>query len=158
MSTTHKKESNILKLILMAATEIGTRLFRVNVGMGWTGNKIDKVAKDGMYYCSKGDVIIRDAHPFSSGLPKGYSDTTGWTPVNITQDMVGKKIAVFTAIEAKAPTGRVSSHQKNFLEAVSSAGGIAFVARSGEEFCNEMETQKDLLSRPLSADSSNNNN
>ena len=50
-----------------------------------------------------------------------------------TPDMVGQRIAVFTSIEVKTPTGRVSPEQRQWLEAVQAAGGIAGVARSVED-------------------------
>jgi hypothetical protein len=40
---------------------------------------------------------------------------------------------VFTSIEVKTPTGRVSPEQRQWLEAVQAAGGIAGVARSVED-------------------------
>ena len=64
---------------------------------------------------------------------KGSSDLIGWTTKPITPDMVGKDVAIFTAIEIKTKTGRVSNEQDNFLAAVRLAGGIAGVARSEEE-------------------------
>jgi hypothetical protein len=39
----------------------------------------------------------------------------------------------FLAVEVKAPKGKVSPHQQQFIDAVNKAGGLAFVARSVEE-------------------------
>ena len=47
--------------------------------------------------------------------------------------MVGQRVAVFTSLEVKAERGRVSPEQRQWLEAVQAAGGIAGVARSVEE-------------------------
>jgi hypothetical protein len=44
--------------------------------------------------------------------------------------MVGTRLAVFTSIEVKTPTGRVRPEQQAWLEAVQGAGGIAVIARS----------------------------
>jgi hypothetical protein len=66
------------------------------------------------------------------GLAPGSSDLIGWRTVEVTEDMVGSSIAVFTAIEVK-DRGRPTPQQLNFLEAVTNAGGIAGVARSIEE-------------------------
>jgi hypothetical protein len=44
--------------------------------------------------------------------------------------MVGQKIAVFTAIEVKTPTGKVSEVQENFISLVKKHGGIAAVVRT----------------------------
>ena len=70
------------------------RLFRNNTGRGWVGKTNHK----------NGNVFIENARPLNAGLTKGSSDLIGWTSIEITPDMVGKKVAIFTAIEAK--TGR----------------------------------------------------
>jgi hypothetical protein len=75
---------------------------------------------------------LRDANgrPVTFGLARGSADLIGWTTRTITPDMVGQRIAVFTSIEVKTPTGRISPEQRQWMEAVQSAGGIAGVARS----------------------------
>lgn len=60
----------------------------------------------------------------------GGSDILGLTPITITQEMIGKRVAVFTAIEAKTKTGKATEQQKNFISAIKKQGGIAGVARS----------------------------
>lgn len=99
------------------------RIFRNNVGTGWQGE------------CTrKGDLlIIRNPRPLHAGLCEGSSDLIGWTTVEITPDMVGRKMAIFTALEVKAPRGRISPEQRNFLEQVHRSGGIARIAHSAEE-------------------------
>ena len=42
-------------------------------------------------------------------------------------------MAVFTSIEVKTATGRLRPEQRQWLEAVQAAGGIAGVARSVED-------------------------
>lgn len=64
------------------------------------------------------------------GLARGSADLIGWRTVTITPDMVGQRIAVFTSIEVKTPTGRLAPTQQAWLGAVRGAGGIAGVARS----------------------------
>jgi hypothetical protein len=78
---------------------------------------------------------LRDQHgrPVTFGLAKGSADLIGWTTRTITPDMVGQRIAVFTSIEVKTPTGRVSPEQRQWLETVQAAGGIAGVARSVDD-------------------------
>ncbi len=65
----------------------------------------------------------------NAGLGKGSSDLIGWTPTTITQEMVGKKVAVFTAIEVKVPGARTEPSrifdQTLFIEAVKRDGGFA---------------------------------
>jgi hypothetical protein len=60
------------------------------------------------------------------------SDRIGFTEVIVTPEMVGKKIAVFTAIEVKKeswnPDKKLDEHeiaQNNFLQFITSRGGIA---------------------------------
>lgn len=60
----------------------------------------------------------------------GGSDLIGWTPVVVTPDMVGKTLAVFTAVENKTANGRVTEHQLNFIAQVLRGGGFAGIARS----------------------------
>jgi hypothetical protein len=50
--------------------------------------------------------------------------------------MIGKKIAVFTAIEVKKPNGRVSSEQINFINQIKNDGGIAGIATNEFEAVN----------------------
>lgn len=93
--------------------------------------------------CSTGDCrlfrnntgTLRDQHgrPVQFGLCKGSADLIGWRSITITSDMVGQKIAVFTSVEVKSSSGRVKPEQKQWLDAVQAAGGIAGVARSVED-------------------------
>jgi hypothetical protein len=93
--------------------------------------------------CSRGPVrlyrnncgVLQDRRgvPVRYGLQPGSSDLIGWRTVTITPDMVGQRIAVFTSIEVKTPTGRVKPEQQQWLDAVQAAGGIAGVARSVED-------------------------
>ena len=60
----------------------------------------------------------------------GGADLIGWTSVEVTPDMVGRRLAVFTAVEVKTATGRPTLEQTRFIEAVKRAGGLATIARS----------------------------
>jgi hypothetical protein len=53
---------------------------------------------------------------------KGASDLIGWLPD-------GK----FLAIEVKTEKGRASPEQLKFIELVNAAGGVGFIARSGDD-------------------------
>lgn len=96
-------------------------LFRANVGQGWTGDATR---------LPDGSVLLKNARPFTTGLPPGFSDTFGLVPVTITPDMVGQLVGVFVAGEVKAPGGRVAPKQQNFLDAITRHGGRAAVWRS----------------------------
>ena len=71
--------------------------------------------------------------PVTFGLAKGSSDLIGYRTVTVTPEMVGQRIAVFTSLEVKTATGRVSAEQRQWLEVVAAAGGIAGVVRSVED-------------------------
>jgi hypothetical protein len=60
----------------------------------------------------------------------GGSDLIGYRSIVITPDMVGQRLAVFTAIEVKTPTGRATPAQRHFIDHIRKAGGIAGIVRS----------------------------
>lgn len=64
------------------------------------------------------------------GLCPGSSDLIGWTTIEITKEMIGQKIALFTAVEIKTEKGIVSPEQNIFLENVKNSGGIAKIIRN----------------------------
>lgn len=82
---------------------------------------------------SVGVTTMPNGNTIRYGLCTGSSDLIGWTSQTITADMVGKQVAVFTAVEVKNAKGRATSEQRAFLTAVTRAGGIAGVCRSPEE-------------------------
>lgn len=116
-------ETNITKTIQLALPS-NTRMFRNNTGTGWQGTRMPSQA---------GLVILKDARPLNAGLCVGSSDLIGWTTVKITPEMVGREVAIFTAVEVKAIRGRATADQINFIDQVRKAGGLAGVARSPEE-------------------------
>lgn len=113
-----------VKKIHLYASQFAT-LFRVNTGTGWVGGRPIKVTRDGMMKVSKGDVLIPQGRPFKAGLHVGGGDLFGWQSIVITSEMVGKKVAVVVNLECKYGTGRLSPEQKNFIDQVNDAGGIA---------------------------------
>lgn len=108
---TEQDIQNLIRLELSESTE--AKIFRNNTGSLKQGN--------------------RTVH---FGLCRGSSDLIGWTPTVITPEMVGQTVAVFTAIEVKTPKGRATKEQKNFIDQVKNAGGIAGIARSAEDAKN----------------------
>jgi hypothetical protein len=104
-------EQQIQQQIRIACGTGDTRLFRNNTG------------------------TLRDQHgrPVQFGLCKGSADLIGWRTVTVTPDMVGTQVAVFLSIEVKTPTGRLRPEQRQWLDAVQTAGGIAGVARSVDD-------------------------
>ena len=98
------KEADIQNRALLALSHGDTRLFRNVTAMGWGGRV---TARRGS------TVMIQDSRPIHAGLCRGSSDTIGWHTVTITPEMVGTKIAVFTAIEFKAARRRPTTEQVN---------------------------------------------
>lgn len=124
------KEAVLLKKFLTEYSRIGSRLFRNNTGRGWTGSRCIHIKEPTTVTLNKGDMVIHKVRPFSSGWPTGSSDLIGWTRVNITNDLVGRDVAVFTAVEAKTPNVTATREQLNFCKTVNDHGGIGVVARS----------------------------
>ena len=62
------------------------------------------------------------------GLGVGTGDAIGYVSRLIKPEDVGKKIAVFVSVEAKAAGGRASEEQKAFVEQVNGDGGMAMIA------------------------------
>ena len=107
-------EREIQNRIRLALPTLGVTVFRANVGQSWTG--------DQAIHLANGDVLIKNARPFISGVPPGFSDLFG-----LTSD------GQFVAIEVKAANGRVSTKQSNFLQHIRANRGLAGVARSVED-------------------------
>jgi hypothetical protein len=63
------------------------------------------------------------------GLCPGSSDLIGFRTITITPDMVGQRVAVFSAVEVK-DKARPTEQQHAFIRLVEQAGGMAGVARS----------------------------
>lgn len=106
------KESHVQQAVRLALSRAGVVAFRNNVGQCTTDD--GRVIRYGV--CNPGG-----------------SDLLGWTPVTVTPDMVGRTVAIFTAIECKGPRGKPSDAQLTFIDAVQRAGGFAGIARSPEE-------------------------
>lgn len=113
--------------VMKEASKCGAVVFRNHTGLGWQGK---------YHQQNGGTVILQNARPLMAGLCKGSSDLIGWHTVTITKDMIGQDVAIFTAIEVKGDRGRPTAEQKNFIEAVNNAGGIAFIARDERDVRN----------------------
>jgi len=89
----------------------GTRIFTNDVGM----------------------ATLDNGSKIKYGLRVGSSDLIGWRSIEITPEMVGKWVAIFTAVEVKRKGCVASPTQKTFIRNVTDAGGIAGVACSVDE-------------------------
>jgi hypothetical protein len=118
-----REESNLLERCTRTASFYRTRLMRNTVGR----------LKD-----SWGRWI-------TFGLGVGSSDLIGYQVRIITPEMVGQKVAVFTAIEVKKP-GRDTTQadhlrrQQAWIDAVVVDGGIGRIVRSEEELIEALKS------------------
>ena len=86
----------------------------------------------GMYYDERGTPICYGVagKPSASKPSLGGSDFIGWETVTITPDMVGQRVAIFTAHEIKGDSTPCTPAQENFIARVIADGGRAgFVRR-----------------------------
>jgi hypothetical protein len=105
------KESEIQNQIRIACNTGDTRLFRNNIGQART----------------KFGIV-------NYGIPGvGGSDLIGFKTITIRQEHVGKKVAVFAAVECKTPKGKPTTEQLNFIDYILKSGGLAGIARSTED-------------------------
>jgi hypothetical protein len=122
--------------ILLACGSGDARLWRNNVGLGWTG-AATKVSAGNLRCVAAslqpGDVVIRAARPLHAGLCVGSSDLIGYRSFLVEPEHVGQRVARFAAVEVKSATGRPTKEQTTFLNHVQSAGGVSGVTRSVED-------------------------
>ncbi len=97
------------------------------------------------YRNNTGAIMGAAGYPVKFGLCVGSSDYIGYMPIKITPEMVGKTVAVFLAVEAKAPGKKATKDQREFLDGVKAAGGCAFVSHSYEETKNGITGYKNIL-------------
>lgn len=91
---------------MIALSKANTTVFRNNVGVATYDN---------------GTRVVY-------GLCPGSSDLIGWTPHVVREKDMGRKIAIFTAVEMKRSAKKKTSEaQQRFLDAVRRDGGIACV-------------------------------
>ncbi|BCP56222.1 hypothetical protein K32_48390 [Kaistia sp. 32K] len=129
-------ENTVQRRIWLAVGAIGTTLFRFNSGRAWISN----LGPKGVQRLQDGSVLIKAARSIALGMayPNGESvtgqlDLGGWTTIEVTPEMVGRKIAVATFMDAKrSKGGKTSDEQANMVAQVDLAGGIAGIANSPE--------------------------
>lgn len=102
---------------MLAIAKQGVTIFRNNIGV----------------------AVFPDGSRVAYGLTPGSSDLIGWKSITVTPEMVGKRLAVFVAVEVKTAKGRLTKEQRNFIDRLRMCGGIAGVAKSPEEALNVIE-------------------
>lgn len=129
-------EHPIQQRILLSCGNGDSRLWRNNVGTGWSGHATRITAGNVRAVAQTlrpGDVVIRNGRPLHAGLCVGSSDLIGYRSEIITPERVGQRLAVFAAVEVKAPRRGPTPEQTRFIERVIVAGGRAGIARSETE-------------------------
>jgi hypothetical protein len=125
------KESTVSRDIRLAYAHGDVRLFRNNVGTFIQSNAPFQQVSRALAAAGITFRLVK------TGLCDGSSDLIGWKSVPITGDMIGSKLAVFTAIECKAPKARTEANhaaqQLQFIRAVEQHGGYAGMAESVEQ-------------------------
>lgn len=107
-------EHDIQNSIRIALSRNGIYTERSNAGKFWGGKVI---AHDGKR------VVIENPTQIV-GAVAGTSDLIGFRSLQVTQDMVGKTIAQFIAIEVKKPGERPRENQIAYLNMVNKRGGV----------------------------------
>lgn len=125
-------EKIIINETLIEASKKGWRLFRNNTAKAWAG-KIFRSPMPISVRLDPSDVVVRNAYPIDAGLCKGSSDLIGWKQIVITPDMVGKTIAIFTALEVKYGSTRTTEEQQNFIDQVNKSGGYGKIIYGANE-------------------------
>ena len=115
--------------VRLAANALGCRLYKNNSGMAYDANNRP-------VFFGLGNEGKKDNESIRT------PDWVGWMTVVITPDMVGKKIPVFTAIDAKKlgfrhktsySIGTREYGQNKFFELVTSVNGVAGFATNPED-------------------------
>lgn len=122
-------ESDLMRSLRLSASRLGARLFRQNVGQAWVG-KVER-GNGRVIKLGPGDLVLRNARPFHAGH-EGMSDLGGWVPIEVTADMVGTTVAVYTQVEVKE-NARATQAQLAWIAAVENAGGFAGIAHNEKE-------------------------
>ena len=108
------------------------KIFNVLSNEAYVQNKIRLAVGSGdvrLFRNNTGALLDMQGRLVKFGLCKGSSDLIGFRSITITPDMVGQKIAVFSAIEVK-DKGKATVDQRNFINIINNAGGYAGVAKN----------------------------
>lgn len=93
------------------------RLFRANVGSGWTGR---------IAHRTRDELLLENYRAFATGLPKGTPDLIGFRTLP-------DGVAQFAFIEVKKPGGRVRPEQEHMIRFLLDSGAVGGIAHSAAE-------------------------
>jgi len=143
----------------MDASAMGWRLSINSIAEGYMIpkrqiiNEYDTSGRNGAHHII--EVIDPRWQSFGLFSPGGF-DCLGWQTVTITPDMIGERVAVFTAIDAKTDAyNKLSDKQQNFARLVLDAGGRPYIARkrTDSDVVDILPVNRADLSDPLAAPS-----
>lgn len=112
-----------MRRIQLALTREGCTVWRNETATAWVGKVVAQ---------RDGHVVLDAARRMQAGLCKGSADLVGFAPD-------GR----FLAVEVKTATGRLSTEQRAYIDAVARGGGIAYVARSVDDAIKQLRDYSD---------------
>lgn len=138
------------------ATEQGYRLFKNVVGSGWSGKLLNSwqdsreghvveighaemrpfglLARSGDKWTTASRGAGRPGVPTKKKTHGGTWDLVGYAPVVITPDMVGRKVALFLAVEIKTEEySTLDEDQVNWGAHAKAEGAVMLVGRPGPD-------------------------
>ncbi len=116
-------ETELLAQILLACSRNTNRLWRTNAGIAWAGKIAEHTPRR---------LVLIDPHPVKLG-PPGFADLNGFASELVTPEMVGSRVAIYSAVEGKVGRRQATDEQAAFIRLVLGAGGRAGIARSVED-------------------------
>jgi hypothetical protein len=123
--------TTLIQHILLNVSHGLVRLWRQNAGTAWAG-KAKKYAKLDHVTVYPGDVVVRQGQPVQLG-EEGIADLVGYSIVTITPEMVGQRVAIFSAVEVKGEGDTPKATQLAYIERIRQHGGRAGVAYQPED-------------------------
>jgi hypothetical protein len=129
-------EHGIQQRILLSCGSGDSRLWRNNVGSGWTGQATrvnDQNRRSVAAALRPGDVVIRAGRILHAGLCVGSADAVGLVSVLVTPEHVGQRLGVFCGVEVKRPGGPATAGQRDWVSLIRRMGGRAGFAESVEQ-------------------------
>ena len=120
---------------------------RIQLEAALYGNATLLRNNNGATYDKEGRLIRYGLGHVKPGQELRSSDLIGWTPVVITPAMVGKTVAIFTAVEVKAegwkaPTDDRERAQQKFVDLVRNSGGLSIIATSVKQVLDLLKLTK----------------
>ena len=101
--------------------------------LGAIGDEIARMEHVTLWRNSRGVVQLPQGMLRYGVGPNGASDLIGYVTLTVTPAMVGREVAVFAALEVKAPGKNATPEQAAFIDRIIEAGGVAGVATNANE-------------------------